>query len=126
VKIILPDGFMEENPEAVLSEDGKSLIVPGEGTWTVNTDGTITYRSEAGTQSVNPAPISYSVQDTSGNLIETNTLIKITKSNIAGVNDTNETCQTADSVPIFTEVGLGLMVLLSTLFGIVMFRREKK
>ena len=38
-------------------------MVLGKGTWSVNRDGTIIYRSEVEAIIVNPTPISYSVED---------------------------------------------------------------
>ena len=48
-----------------LSADGKRLVVAGQGVWIVESDGRITFSSEAGF-SGNPTPITYSVADTSG------------------------------------------------------------
>jgi large repetitive protein len=46
---------------------GEELVVPGEGTWTVNpTTGAITFTPEVGFTG-DPAPIEYTVQDAEGN-----------------------------------------------------------
>ena len=60
------------NPPAgsTLSPDGKTLTVPGEGTWTVDpTTGDITFTPEDGFVG-DPTPISYTVSDTTGNTSE--------------------------------------------------------
>ena len=61
VKIIsIPEG-------AALSVDGKKLIVPNEGIWTVNLEtGAITFRPKNGFVG-DPTPISYRVEDMQGN-----------------------------------------------------------
>ncbi|MFN2284608.1 MAG: Ig-like domain-containing protein, partial [Anaerolineae bacterium] len=49
------------------SGDGKELVVPGEGTWTVNTTtGATTFTPEEGFTG-NPTPITYTVNDDQGN-----------------------------------------------------------
>ena len=48
-----------------LSADGKRLVVAGQGVWIVESDGRITFSSEAGF-SGNPTPTTYTVADTSG------------------------------------------------------------
>ena len=56
----IPDG-------ATLSDNGKRLIVPSEGVWSVDSDtGAITFTPKDGFIG-DPTPISYSVQDTQGN-----------------------------------------------------------
>ena len=124
VKIVLPEGFMDKHPDAVLSADGKRLKVPTQGTWTVNPDGTITYIVEKGSRYVNPTPISYSVEDNNGNELSTSTLITLRKTVVAGVDDLSE-CQTSDSVPVFTKIGLGLLAMIGSIFGLFLFRKER-
>ncbi|WP_423920903.1 beta strand repeat-containing protein [Frigoribacterium sp. 2-23] len=52
---------------STVSSDGRTLTVPGEGTWTVNpTTGALTFTPEAGFTR-NPTPARYSVADTRGN-----------------------------------------------------------
>ncbi|MBK1646966.1 hypothetical protein CKO25_20575, partial [Thiocapsa imhoffii] len=49
-----------------LSADGKTLVVPGEGTWTVDpTTGVITFRPEAGFLG-DPTPVYYRIDDSAG------------------------------------------------------------
>ncbi|MDZ7906721.1 MAG: hypothetical protein U5N55_13850 [Cypionkella sp.] len=51
---------------AVLSPDGKTLTVPGQGVWTVQPDGTAIFTPEAGF-TTNPTPVSYTFADDQGN-----------------------------------------------------------
>ncbi|WP_291794820.1 CshA/CshB family fibrillar adhesin-related protein, partial [Brevibacterium sp.] len=44
----------------------KELVVPGEGVWTVNDDGSITFTPEDGFEG-DPTPITYTVEDSNGN-----------------------------------------------------------
>ena len=127
VEIELPTGFMEEHPSANLSEDKKKLVVPGQGTWVVNTDGTITYRIEAGIAIVNPTPISYSVADEQGQRLSTNTSIVLNQSVVADETVSEEDCEVYedDSVALDNNWSLILVVLLGTLMGAFFFRREK-
>ncbi|MFP3507591.1 Ig-like domain-containing protein, partial [Burkholderia sp. SIMBA_062] len=51
---------------STIAADGKSVDVPGEGTWTVNpTTGAITFTPVAGF-TADPTPISYTVDDATG------------------------------------------------------------
>ena len=101
------------------------LSVPGQGVWNSNTDGTITYRAYKESRDVEPTPISYKVYDKAGNLAATDATIKILKPVVGGVSDTYADCQTSDSVPVFSKIGMGLTAVLGTLFGLFLFRREK-
>lgn len=47
------------------TNNGKTLVVAGQGTWTVNSDGSITFTPQAG-YTGNPTPIPYTVADLSG------------------------------------------------------------
>ena len=61
LKLVKPD-----KPGATISSDGKVVTIPGEGTYTLNSDGTITY--EPATDYVgNPTPITVTGKDTRGN-----------------------------------------------------------
>ncbi|MBW1639964.1 tandem-95 repeat protein [Microbacterium resistens] len=62
-------GALDPSTLNITDPDGnpvKELVVPGEGTWTVNEDGSITFTPEPGF-SGNPTPIGYTVEDTEGN-----------------------------------------------------------
>ena len=124
VRIVLPEGFMRLHPNA--SFTGKMLIVPEQGTWQVNENGTITYRSETGVEVVDPTPISYSVVDNTGKLLNTDTTIVLHQSIVAEVSD-EEDCESydSDSVSTFSNSGLGLLILFGTLLSMFFFRKEK-
>jgi large repetitive protein len=53
-------------PGSTLSGDGKTLTVPGQGEWTVQATGEITF-TPAGGYTGDPTPIQYTVQDDDGN-----------------------------------------------------------
>jgi CshA-type fibril repeat protein len=128
VKIVLPENFMSENPNAKLSADGKELIVPEQGTWKVNADGTITYKAEEGRAIVDPTPISYSVQDKSGKLLNTDALVTLNQTVVAGESDTNcsNVCDTyEDNVGVFQGFSSLLMMLFALFFGFMSIRKEK-
>jgi len=129
VKIELPKGFRETHPDAVLSADGKKLVVPNEGTWIVNHDGTITYRAELGTDIVNPTPISYSVENRDGTRLQTDTQIVLSQSAVTDpVNNSTESCdcnEYEDNVSIYSNGAILLVILLGSLFGVFLFRKEQ-
>jgi len=127
LQIELPEGFMEAHPDAVLSADGKTLVVPNEGTWTVNSDGTITYEAEAGITPVDPTPISYSVETTDGKRLKTNTKIVLSQSVVDDATDTNSTeaCEAYENnVSIYSNGVIFLVILLGSLFGGFLVRKE--
>jgi len=127
VQIELPEGFMETNPNAKLSEDKKTLVVPAQGTWRVNKDGTITYRAESVSNIIDPTPISYSVVDkSSGKRLKTDAMIVLKQSVVAGVIKTID-CEPyrESSIPVFNNIGLGILILIITIFGLYYFSREE-
>jgi len=125
VEIELPEGFMATHPDAVLSDDGKKLVVPNEGTWSVNSDGTITYRAELGVDIVDPTPISYSVETTEGKRLETDTEIVLSQSVVEEATDTNSCESYEENVSIYNRGTMLLVILLGSLFGMFLFRKEK-
>ena len=52
-------------PNATLSADGKTAVVPGEGNWTVDSSGKLTFTPAAGFTG-DPTPIGYTVKDNTG------------------------------------------------------------
>ena len=135
VEIVLPEGFRKLHPNAIISdsatendgstfESGRRLVVPGQGTWWVNIDGSVSYKAQEGIPLVNPTPIGYKVYDNAGNELMTDALIVLKQTVVEGVQD-DASCQTHDSVPVFTKVGLGLLGFLGTLLGMFLFRKEK-
>jgi CshA-type fibril repeat protein len=57
------DTLVFTSPDA--TDGGKTLVVPGEGTWTVNPDGTITFTPVAGFSGTT-SPVAYEVADANG------------------------------------------------------------
>jgi uncharacterized repeat protein (TIGR01451 family) len=53
--------------------DVDEIVVPGEGTWSVDDNGTVTFTPESGFTG-DPTPITYTVEDTQGNLSEPATI----------------------------------------------------
>ena len=130
VEIVIPEGFMEEHEGAVfqksaIRKSGKKLVVPNEGTWSVDDkDGNITFVKEIGL-SKEPTPISYRVFDRAKDAYLEAGTITIRKAVVAGVNDTNG-CQKSDSVPVLSKIGMTLTGILGALFGLFLFRKERK
>ena len=127
VRIELPESFIERYPSTMLSDDGRQLIVPGEGTWSVNADGTITYIAEEGSLIVEPTPISYSVATMDGTRLETNETITLNQSVVADVSDTVEVCEDIEekSIPLYGNWSLLFIILLSSLLGMSSLRSDK-
>jgi CshA-type fibril repeat protein len=139
VQIVITVEYRALHPDAVLSgtvtadgffktgdESGQQLVVPGEGTWWVNSDGTIGYKAETGSDVVNPTPISYKVYDNSGNELSADgTTITLKSTAVGGVSEVDDYLEASDSVATFSNIGLGLVALLGTIFGLFFFRKEK-
>ena len=81
-----PTSVVIVNPPSgsTLSSDGKTLTVPGEGVWTVNSNGTITFTPVDGFKG-DPTPISYTVSDTTGQTSDPATVTVDYPENIAPV-----------------------------------------
>lgn len=64
-----PDGALDPQSLVIIGapDDGKTLIVPGEGTWTFDAAGVLTFAPENGF-TASPAPVSYTVADNDGNV----------------------------------------------------------
>ncbi|WP_189644662.1 DUF7507 domain-containing protein [Luteimonas gilva] len=62
-----PDGNLDPTTVVIVGApgNGKSLVVPGQGAWTVNPDGSITFTPEPGFAG-QATPIQYTVSDTTG------------------------------------------------------------
>ncbi|MGW8482900.1 Ig-like domain-containing protein [Microbacterium sp. NPDC055903] len=100
VKIIDP-----ETGEAVTE-----LVVPGEGTWTVNPEtGEITFTPESGFTG-NPTPIEYSVQDVAG--VTTTATVTVTyQGAVAGGNNPGDGLATTGGQLPWGLAGLGALLL---------------
>ena len=130
VEIVVPEGFMDEHEGATFqksaSQSGKTLVVPDEGTWNVTSDGNITFTVEENV-ATEPSPISYKVFDKAKSSYLDAGKIIIKKSAVAGVSQVSDenVYVASDSVSTFTNIGLGILALLGTLFGVFAFKREK-
>lgn len=51
-----------------LSDDGRTLVVPSQGRWVVNSDGTVTFTPSAGFSGTT-TPVTYTVQDADGTVV---------------------------------------------------------
>ena len=92
-----------------LSVDGKTLTIPGVGTWQVNADDTLSFTPERGYTGLPPA-VSYTYRSATSNLT----------SNVATVTMTGDGVVT----PIPTLGHLGLLLLAGLLGGLGMRRRR--
>ena len=92
-----------------------TLVVPGEGTWRVTSDGKITFTSETGFSGV-PAPVYYIVQCKQG------ILSKVAQASITS----NCICETYEekAVAAMNNYGMFLMLLLTSTLTILLFRKE--
>ena len=108
-------GITEEELEPELSEDGKELVVPGEGTWTVDPDGSITFTPEQGFTG-DPTPITYRVSDT-GDLASNNAIVTITYVDPVSVVLTEDECWRLLSSPQEGQTYAGLLEGLWTQGG---------
>jgi hypothetical protein len=128
VQIVLPDGFMDLHPDAILSSNGKELIVPTQGSWRVRDDGIIIYQAKEGIDIIDPTPISYKVFDIHGNELKTIALVTLHQSVVGSVSDTiEEYCAPyrEDNIPVFQNIGLWLMLMTGFILGILLIRREQ-
>ena len=119
-------GVSEEfKPEAILSEDKKTLTVKGEGVWSVDDVGILTFTPEEGFVS-KPSEINYLVSDTSGE----QTAIASVSLHIQAVEgeviEEGEQCQTSDNVPVLGGISAFLIMLLTGFMGIFLLRKKEK
>jgi hypothetical protein len=122
ITFVIPSDF---NGTARLSRDQKTMVVDGEGEWSVDGNGTVTFTPEAGF-SGNPTPIRYKASNVDGSKTAT-AKITIFVTALAGVT-TDCVCTdytSGDSVPIFSIYGLLLMLLMGSLFGARLMRIER-
>ena len=122
VKLLIPTNF---DGVARISPDGKTLVVDGEGEWSVDKDGVVTFKPESGFNG-SPTPIMYQATTKDGSKTSVATItFKVT--NVAGVSD--ESCpdyvDKSASVPTLGLYGLILMVIFGSIFGASLMRREE-
>ena len=116
VTILLSESFKDKYPEYILSEDGKTLTLDGQGIWNVEDNGTATFRPDEGFED-EPADIEYLVLSKSG-----------TKSAVGMLDIKNklaieESMNTTNNVGLFGIKELLLMLLLGGLLGMYYIRK---
>jgi CshA-type fibril repeat protein len=93
-----PSSLVFTSPAA--TDGGKTLVVPGEGTWTVNPDGTVTFDPEPSFTGAT-APVDYAVTDSHGNT--TGSTITITVSGVKPVA-VDDSARTPSATPVTIDV----------------------
>ncbi|CAA6802461.1 MAG: Unknown protein, partial [uncultured Sulfurovum sp.] len=119
IKLRIPTDF---NGTARLSADGKRMVVDGEGEWFVDDAGILTFTPEAGFRG-SPRSIMYSASNKDGSKSAVAN-VSITVTDVAGA--TTEECETysEDSVSLLGGLGLFLMLLFSSIFGVYLIRNK--
>lgn len=79
-RLLAPDGT-----NGTLSDDGKTLTIPGEGIWVLNNEGSVEFRPEPNFYN-NPTPINFTAQDVYGNNVAKDGLLSIKYGPIAKDN----------------------------------------
>lgn len=118
VKLILPEGFLETHPSAVLTNDKKWLTVPGEGKWKVLSNGTVQFIPVSEPE-CSPAPVHYNMKSNDGKL--SNDAILLPVYNISCHED-KPSSSGGDSM---SPAGMLLMMLITGLIGLYFVRREE-
>ena len=92
---------MPENPivGTILSDDAKTLTVPGEGIWSVNNEGIVTFRAEDGFVTA-PTSIFYSVENVDGTRSNIEQIILTDGAVTITANDDTATANGAEPVRI--------------------------
>ncbi|MCK5854648.1 MAG: hypothetical protein KAG56_05455, partial [Sulfurovaceae bacterium] len=120
--LVIPEDF---KVQAQLSEDGKTLEVDGEGVWSVDENGILTFTPEEGFVS-KPTDILYMIANESGE----QTAMANVSLNIQAIEgvvvegEEGEVCQTSDNVPALSKLGAFLTMLLIGMFGMFIARKE--
>ena len=99
VKLILPEDIPAGSR---VSEDGKTLTVRGEGIWSVNSEGIVSFRADDGFI-MTPTPINYSVENSSA-LVSNISTITLTQGGDTTVVATNNTSEANAGNPIVIDV----------------------
>ena len=115
IEILLTEDFLEQYPEAILSDDRKQLIVDTQGVWDVENNGTVVFSPEEGFTG-EPTMIEYMVYTKSGDKLE------VGKLDMQYKLEVDENDAQTNSVGLFGTNGLLIMILLSGLFGLYYLR----
>jgi len=104
VRIVTPEG-----------DEVLSYTVPGEGTWSVGDDGSITFTGEIGFVGT-PAPINYTV--------DTNSVVILSDTAQVSINGTCVCKPYEASIPAMGQLAALLMLLLTLTMGSILLRKE--
>jgi hypothetical protein len=131
IVIVVPDGF---EPNFILNDDKKTLTVTGEGIWSLDESGLLTFTPQEGFTG-QPTDISYRVNSIDGSQSGTATvgivLVESTEQQVqvaeteVEIESTKFDCQTSDSVYALGEFSILIMMILSGVFGMIFIREEK-
>ena len=112
------EGDINSSSVRFIDADGNevtTLVVPNEGTWTVDSNGVVTFTGDSGYLGT-PTPIRYVIHDNSAVLSDTATV------NIDGICD----CRPyEESVSSMGQMGIVLIVLLTMLLSMLFFKEEE-
>jgi flavin reductase (DIM6/NTAB) family NADH-FMN oxidoreductase RutF len=121
VELVIPEDF---NATARLSPDGKRMLVDGEGEWSVDNNGILTFVPEAGFRG-SPTPIAYKATTPDGERTAiAGVSIKVT--DVAGAT-TGEVCDPYEEtdVSLYNEFGIIFIILISSIVGWRLVARER-
>ncbi len=99
VRLILPENIPAGSR---VSEDGKTLTVHGEGVWSVNSEGIVSFRAEEGFITT-PIPINYSVENSNA-LVSNIAIITLTQGGDTTIVATNNSAEANEGNPIVIDV----------------------
>jgi len=120
VNLVIPEDF---NGTARLSDDGKRMLVDGEGEWFVDEKGILTFTPEDGFRGT-PTPIQYQASNSNGTKASVAN-VTIILSAVSGVTTEECDCESYEnSVPLFDGLKLFFPFVIFTLFGIFLVRKE--
>jgi len=130
-ELIIPEGF---EPNAILSDDKKTLTVEGEGKWTLDATGRMVFSPEDGFID-KPTDVLYGVKSIDGTksgiatislvLVESRELTQVEDSNISLESESIKSyCQESDTVPALSLFGIFIMMFMSGILGLLFTRQE--
>ncbi len=109
----IPEGatVLLVNSDGTLTDE----IIVGGGVWSVNRDNNVVFTPARGCSATTPSPINYVLRDTNGGI-----------SNTSSITITGECiCEPyRESIPVFSNLGMVLMMLLSMIIGVSLVRKE--
>jgi len=110
---------LEGGTVLLINSDGtytNEIVVDGEGTWYVNSDNTIVFTPVTPFEGT-PTPVDYVVRDVNGGISNTATI----------TIDGKCVCKSyREDVPVFSSLGLFLMIFFSMILGVRLIKRETR